>query len=285
LHDRNKTIVELTVVGDDRKGVVAAFTNFIFKHAGNIEATNQSVNSGSFGMHLEASFDRKPDKAEFNKGLTVLAKKLGMEVGVHYHEYDREQNLAILVTKEVHCLAGILSAVKSGRLKVKVPVIIGSEGTLAGVAGSHGVPFYVANQRDQDKRERRIFQILQRYNIDIIALARYMRILTPGFVWRYPNKIVNIHPSLLPAFPGAMPYQQAFENGARVVGCTAHFVMMGLDAGPIIWQEALRVRPGETLQSIRLRGQQLEVKALVKALQLFSQGKVEVRWGKTYFDS
>jgi formyltetrahydrofolate deformylase len=285
LRDGNKTSVELTVVGDDRKGVVAAFTNFIFKHRGNIEATNQSVNGGFFGMHLEASFDRKPDKAEFTKGLAILAKKLGMEVGVHYHEHDREQNLAILVTKESHCLTGILSAVKSGRLKVKVPVIIGSEGTLASVAGSYGIPFRVANQRDQDKRERRIFQILQRYNIDIIALARYMRILTPGFVWRYPNKIINIHPSLLPAFPGAMAYQQAFENGARVVGCTAHFVMMGLDVGPIIWQEALRVRPAESLQSIRLRGQQLEVKTLVKALQLFTLGKVEVRWGKTYFNS
>jgi len=202
---------------------------------------------------------------------------------VHFHEPGKKMNLAILVTKEPHCLTGLLDAVRAGKLKVKVPVIIGSETALAHVAESRGIPFYVADQKDQEKRERRMYQVLQRHEVDIVALAKYMRILTPGLVWRYPNKIINIHPSLLPAFPGALAYQQAFEKGARIIGCTAHFVTEGLDTGPIICQEAIKVEPGETFQSIKQRGHRLEAVALTKALQLFTESKVEVRWGKAYF--
>ena len=109
-----------------------------------------------------------------------------------------------------------------------------------------------------------------------------MRILSPNFVWRYPNKIINVHPSLLPAFPGAYAYEQAFERGARIIGCTAHFVTMDLDEGPIIWQESFRVNSGENIVSIRKRGHELEAKSLLKALQLYTQGKLEVRWGNVF---
>jgi len=283
MRDKRKTTVELTVVGGDRKGVVAAFTNFIFKNGGNIEATNQSVNGGLFGMHLEASFNARPEKSNLERQLSSLAKDLGMEVRVHYHEPDREPRVAILVTREPHCLRGVLEAVEKGDLRVKVAVIVGSEATLAPLARSWGIPFYVANQKDRGKRERRTIQIMERRDVDMVVLARYMWVLSANLVWRYPNKIINIHPSLLPAFPGAMPYQQAYDNGARIVGCTAHFVTVNLDQGPIIWQETIKVRPNEGVQSIRRRGQQLEAKTLVKALQLCTQGKVEVRWGRTHF--
>ena len=283
MKDGNRTLVELTVVGRDRKGVVASFTNLIFKHGGNIESVNQNVVSGLFGMHLGARFSRSFDEIELTKELRALGGRLGMDVGVHYQEKGRLANLAIMVTREMPCPQRILNAVKNGSLKAKAAVMIGSEGTLEKLAKEYSLPFYTVNSSDLKKRETRILSILQKYNIDVIALARYMRILSPNFVWRYPNKIINVHPSILPAFPGAYAYEQAYEKGARIMGCTAHFVTMDLDEGPIIWQEAFKVVPGESLKRIRTRGQELEAKSLVKALQLHCQGKLEVRWGRVYF--
>ena len=125
-----------------------------------------------------------------------------MDVGVHYQETRRKPNLAILVTKEAQCPERILAAVKNGRLRANIAVIIGSEDALKEMALREKKPFYSVNSADTDKREKRILSILQKHNADIIALARYMRILSPNFVWRYPNKIINVHPSILPAFPG-----------------------------------------------------------------------------------
>ena len=280
--ERNRTFVELSVVGKDRKGVVASFTNLLFKHGGNIESVNQNVVRGLFGMQLEASFGKEVDQSCLTTEFRKLGKELSMDVGIHYQETGRKPNLAVLVTKEAHCLERLFSAVNNGRLMANVAVVIGSEDSLKELARQEKKPFYSVPDSDTDKRENRILSILQKHDVDFIALARYMRILSPNFVWRYPNKIINVHPSILPAFPGAFAYEQAFERGARIIGCTAHFVTMDLDEGPIIWQESFRVRPGEDLKSIRTRGRELEAKALVKAIQLYTQGKLEVRWGKVY---
>jgi formyltetrahydrofolate deformylase len=283
--ERNRTVVELSVVGKDRKGVVASFTNLLFKNGGNIESVNQNVVRGLFGMQLEASFAKDVDQESLTREFRKLGKELAMDVGIHYQETGRKPNLAILVTKEAHCAEKIFSAVKTGRLRANITVIIGSEDTLKEMARREKKPFYTVSDADTDSRENKILSILQKHNVDIIALARYMRILSPNFVWRYPNKIINVHPSILPAFPGAFAYEQAFERGARIIGCTAHFVTMDLDEGPIIWQESFRVKPEEDIKSIRARGRELEAKALMKALQLYTQGKLDVRWGKVHIKS
>ncbi|MDG6906525.1 MAG: formyltetrahydrofolate deformylase [Nitrososphaerota archaeon] len=280
--ERNRTFVELSVVGKDRKGVVASFTSLLFKNGGNIESVSQNVVRGLFGMQLEASFSQNVGQDYLTREFRRLGRELSMDVGIHYQETGRKPNLAILVTKEPQCPERIIDAVKNERLRANIAVVIGSESTLAGFAKQEKLPFYSVNDLDTDKRESRMLSILQNHNVDIIALARYMRILSPNFVWRYPNKIINVHPSILPAFPGAFAYEQAFERGARIIGCTAHFVTMDLDEGPIIWQESFRVKSNEDLKSIRARGRELEAKALVKALQLFTRGRLEVRWGKVY---
>jgi len=279
---RDKTVVELSVVGKDRKGVVASFTNLLFKNAGNIESVNQNVVRGLFGMQLEASFGGRVDEEYLTREFRKLGKELGMDVGVHYQETGRKLNLALLVTREAECPERIFAAVDGGRLRANIAVVIGSEETLRNMAERKEKPFYSVGIGDSAKREARILSILQKHNVDIIALARYMRILSPNFVWRYPNKIINVHPSLLPAFPGAFAYEQAIERGARIIGCTAHFVTMDLDEGPIIWQESFRVKPGEDLKSIRAKGRDLEARALLKALQLYTRGKLDVRWGRVY---
>ena len=279
---KGKTLIEVTVVGPDRKGVVADITNFIFKSGGNIEKINQSVLRGLFGMQFEASFAEKICREQLDLGLKQLAKKLSMEIKVHYQEPNRLQNVAIFVSKEPQCLVRLLQAKKKGQIRANISVIIASDFTLKSVADDVGIPFHAVVHRDQAEAENRILQLIERYNIDLIVLARYMRILTPNFVWRYPNRIINIHPSLLPAFPGAYAYIQAYERGAKIIGCTAHFVTEDLDQGPIIYQESFKVSTSDTLDTIKKKGQELEAATLLEGVRLYLERKLEVYWGKVY---
>ncbi|MDQ3977091.1 MAG: formyltetrahydrofolate deformylase [Thermoproteota archaeon] len=282
LASKGKTLVEVTVVGPDRKGVVADITNFIFKSGGNIEKINQNVFRGLFGMQFEASFAQEISRERLDLGLKQLAKKLSMEIKVHYQEPNRLQNVAIFVSKEPQCLEGLLQAKKNGQIRANISVIIGSDDTLKSIADDFRIPFHTVVHRDQAKAENRILQLIEQYNIDLIVLARYMRILSPNFVWHYPNRIINIHPSLLPAFPGAYAYVQAYERGAKIIGCTAHFVTEDLDQGPIIYQESFKVSTSDTLDTIKKKGQELEAATLLEGVRLYLENKLEVYWGKVY---
>src|SRR5919198_6271558 len=148
---KGKTLIEVTVVGADRKGVVADITNFIFKNGGNIEKLNQNVVRGLFGMQLEASFAEEIATKQLDQGLKQLAKKLSMEIKVHYQEPNRLQNVAIFVSKELHCLAKLLEAKKKGEIKANIPVIIGSENTLKLMADEAGIPFHAVVHTDQSE--------------------------------------------------------------------------------------------------------------------------------------
>lgn len=277
-----KTFVEVTIVGKDKEGIVADTTNYIFKQGGNIEKINQNVVKGLFGMHLEASFP-EIDKARMKNELDSLGKKLQMEVKVHFHEENKIKNVAILVSKEDHCLLKILNSRIAGEIKCNISLIIGSDEKLKTVADSFGIPFFYVTHIEQSEAEREILQLIEKFDIDLIVLARYMRILTPNFVWRYPNRIINIHPSLLPAFPGAFAYVQAYERGAKIIGCTAHFVTEDLDQGPIIIQESFKVLQEDTLETIKVKGQVAEAFALFEAVKLFLEDKLEVNWGKVSY--
>ncbi|MDQ2684696.1 MAG: formyltetrahydrofolate deformylase [Thermoproteota archaeon] len=281
-HSKTKTFVEVTIVGKDKEGIVADTTNYIFKNGGNIEKINQNVVKGLFGMHLEASFPLI-DKKKMQSELDSLGKKLQMEVKVHFHEEDKVKNVAILVSKEDHCLLKILNSHVSREINCNISLIIGSDEKLKPVAESYGIPFFYVNHIEQSLAERDILQLIEKFDIDLIVLARYMRILSPNFVWRYPNRIINIHPSLLPAFPGAYAYVQAYERGAKIIGCTAHFVTEDLDQGPIIIQESFKVLQEDTLETIKVKGQLAEAVALLEAVKLFLEDKLEVYWGKVSY--
>ena len=280
--EKAKTILEVTVIGDDRKGVVADITNFIFKIGGNIEQVNQNVVRGLFGMQLEASFETV-DRKKIDLGMRSLAKKLGMEIKVHYEEPDRLRNIAIFVSKQTNCLLRLLEAKEKRVINANIPLIIGSEATLASIAEQNGITFHtIDDKKDPILAENKILKLTEQHNIDLIILARYMRVLSPNFVWRYPNRIINIHPSLLPAFPGAYAYVQAYERGAKIVGCTAHFVTEDLDQGPIVCQDSFRVKESDTLDTIRKKGQSLEAETLLKATKLYLEGRLEVYWGRVH---
>lgn len=278
----SKTFVEVTIVGKDKEGIVADTTNYIFKNGGNIEKINQNVVKGLFGMHLEASF-HIIDKVKMQSELDTLGKKLQMEVKVHFHEENKVKNVAILVSREDHCLLKILNSKTAGEINCNISLIIGSDEKLRPIADNYSIPFFFVNHTDQNIAEKEVLKLVEKFDIDLIVLARYMRILTPNFVWRYPNRIINIHPSLLPAFPGAYAYVQAYERGAKIIGCTAHFVTEDLDQGPIIVQESFKVASEDTLETIKVKGQIAEAFALLEAVKLFLEDKLEVYWGKVTY--
>lgn len=282
LYTNAKTFIEITIVGEDKKGIVADITKYIFKNGGNIEKINQNVVKGLFGMHLEASF-QKISKSKVKKELADLSHRLKMEIKIHFHEENRIKNVAIFVSKEDHCLLKILNSVSKGEISSNISIIIGSDEKLKSIADSYHIPFFYIDHVNHNESENRILQLIDQFDIDLIVLARYMRILTPNFVWRYPNRIINIHPSLLPAFPGAFAYVQAYERGAKIIGCTAHFVTEDLDQGPIIIQESFKVLPGDTLETIKIKGQSAESTALLEAVKLFLSDRIEVYWGKVNF--
>ena len=277
-----KTIVGITVVGKDREGIVAQFTNFVFQKHGNIEKVNQNVIKGLFGMYLEVSFTSKINFKKLDSELQKLGKKIRMEVSTH-SETNSEKNIAIFVTKEDHCLKEILSARRT--VKGKISVIVGTEKALAPLAKKAKIPFIIVNDRNQEKAEEKLLKLCKKFEVDVIVLARYMRILTPNFAWRYPDRIINIHPSLLPAFPGSLAYAQAFERGTKIVGVTSHYVTENLDQGPIIFQDSFKVTPEDTLESIKRNGQKLEATTLFKAVKMHLDNKLEVRWRKVHVKS
>ena len=279
-----KIVVGITVVGEDREGIVATFTNFVFSKSGNIENVNQNVIKGLFGMYLEASFAKNFDVRNFDSEIQKLAKKEKMDVNTH-HETNSQKNIAIFVTKEPLCLETILSAAKKKSLKGNISVIVGTEKTLQPIAKKIKVPFIAIEEKNQEKAEAQIIEVCKKYNIDLIALARYMRILTPNFVWRYPNRIINIHPSLLPAFPGPLAYTQAYERGTKIIGVTSHYVTENLDQGPIIFQDSFDVNPNVSLEEIKSKGQKLEANTLLNAIKLHLENKLEVRWRKVHIKS
>jgi len=277
-----KTVLGITVVGKDREGIVAVFTNFAFSKGGNIEKVNQNVIKGLFGMYLEVSFSKTVDVKRFDAEIQSLAKKEKMDVSIH-HETNSQKNIAVFVTKEALCLKTILGSAKS--LKGKISVIVSTEKTLAPLAKKAKIPFVIVQEKNQEKAEAKIIEICKKYEIDLISLARYMRILSPNFVWRYPNRIINIHPALLPAFPGALAYAQAYERGTKIVGVTAHYVTENLDQGPIIFQDSFKVDPNDTLEKIKEKGQRLEADTLLKAMKMHLENKLEVRWRKVHIKS
>ena len=274
-----KRLVGITVVGKDKEGIVANFTNFVFEKNGNLEQVNQNVIKGLFGMYLEVSFTSKINTEKFDSDIQKLAKKLKMQVNTH-HETNSQKNIAVFVTKEPHCLNTILKSRSKKEIKGNISVIVGTEKTLSSIAKKAKIPFVMINERNQDKAETKILQICKKYDIDLIVLARYMRILSPNFVWRYPNRIINIHPSLLPAFPGALAYEQAFERGTKIIGVTSHYVTENLDQGPIIFQDSFKVTPDDTLESIKREGQKLEAETLLIATKMHLSNKLDVRWRK-----
>ena len=203
-----------------------------------------------------------------------------MEIKVRFTEPRRRQRMAIMVTREPHCFEKILGALKSGALtKAEPALVLSNRRDLEPLARKHRLPFVHIPWEDRLKAEQHALRVLDEHEVDFIVLARFMKILSPNFVWRFKNKIINIHPSLLPSFPGPQAYRQAYEQGVKIIGVSSHFVTMNLDEGPIIAQDCFAVRPRMTLKQIVAAGQKLEAATLLKAVKLYLNKRLDVYWG------
>ena len=275
-----KIYATITVIGRDQSGVVARVTSFLFVQKANIEGLEEKVTRGQFGMTIQASWPANAcSEQTIRAGLSELARALGMEIKIRFIEPSRRQRMALFVTRETHCFEAIMAAVRAGRLKADPTLVVGNHPDLESLAKKHKLPYVHIPWTDRVKAEKRALHVLEKHEIDFVVLARFMKILSPIFVWHFKNKIINIHPSLLPSFPGPNAYRQAHEHGVKIVGVTSHFVSMHLDEGPIIAQGSFELRAGMSLKEIVTAGQQLEAKVLVKAIQLYLTKRLDVYWG------
>jgi len=276
-----KTFATITVIGRDKTGVIARVTNFLFEQHANIEALEEQVTRGQFSMTLQASW--KPgmlDGRSLESGLLKLSQDLKMEIKLRFTNPRQRQRMAILVTREPHCFEAILAGFKRGQFKEAEPVVVvGNRTDLKPLADKHKLPFVHVPWIERAEAEEKLLALVEEHHVDFMVLARFMKILSPNVVWRFKNKIINIHPSLLPSFPGAQAYRQAYEHGVKIAGVTAHFVSMHLDEGPIISQGSFEIKPTMTLGEIVAAGQALESKVLVRAIKLYLSKRLDVYWG------
>jgi len=263
----------------DSKGLIAQITNICYKHQLNIIRNTEYVDadSGRFFMRtqLEGIFNDHTLMLDLDRALPAGSERQLVSSG--------KKRVVILVTKEAHCLGDILIKVFDGTLQLDIAAVIGNHPQLAALATKFDLPYHFIDhqQISRVEHEQKIVAQIEQYQPDYLVLAKFMRVLSPEFVARYPNRIINIHHSFLPAFIGAQPYQQAFNRGVKIIGATAHFVTDHLDEGPIISQMVINVDHTYSAADMAKAGRDVEKNALTKALELVQQDRVFVHGNKT----
>ncbi len=281
---RSRAVV--SVVGRDQKGVVARISTYLASADVNIEDIEQRVMEGLFIMTMLVDIsDLSITLDELVTGLQEIGRDIAMEVKVRLAGRPAERKrVALLVTKEPHCLEELIHDRDAGRLNGDIVAVLSNHPTLGDVAKAAGLPFAWSGSTDKEQHFDWLLSQLAAAKPDLVVLARYMQVLSGKVIDRYPFRIINIHPSLLPYHPGPNAYRQAWEEGVRVSGCTAHFVTEQLDAGPVILQDVFHIRVGEDpLEDVKARGQALEGKVLSKAVQLFLNDELVVKDKKVIF--
>jgi len=278
----SRQYTEVTVVGEDKTGLIARVTTLLFERDINIEDLDQAVRDGVFRMTMHVdTVEMTCTAEELRTALHELGDDLGVDIQVRFPADRDTQTIAVLVTKESHPLEALFEAWADGELGAEISVIIGNHSDLEPLADHYGVDFHDIGDEKGTPDEGRLLELLDEYDADLIVLARYMRILSPNVVFRYEDRIINIHPSLLPAFPGAEAYRQAIDKGVRIAGVTAHYVTTDLDQGPIITQRAFNAPAGASEEELERCGQPLEAQALLEAVQLHLDDAVSVYHGRT----
>lgn len=271
----------------DRQGIITEVTRFITDNQGNIVYLDQHVDrqNSMFFMRIEWELEHFliPRAKIYDYVDTMYAGKYGMTFNLYFS--DKRPRMAIFVSKMSHCLYDLLARYKAGEWAVDIPCIISNHEDMRYVADQFGIPYYVWSIRkdhsNKDEVEREEMALLERENITFIVLARYMQIISDKMIERYPNHIINIHHSFLPAFIGARPYHQAYERGVKIIGATSHYVTAELDAGPIIEQDVVRITHRDTPESLVLKGRDLEKIVLSRAVTKHIERKVLTYNNKT----
>ncbi|MDD4637591.1 MAG: formyltetrahydrofolate deformylase [Bacteroidales bacterium] len=269
----------------DQPGILAAVTNFINVNGGNILYLNQHVDNEEhvFFMRIEWNLDSfsipKDRISEYFE--TLYAARFSMVYSLHFS--DQIPRMAIFVSKMSHCIYDMLARYASNEWMVEVPLIISNHPDLKIIADRFGIDFELVPISKENKAEQEQYELdlLKKYKIDFIVLARYMQVISDQFIDHYPNRIINIHHSFLPAFVGAKPYHAAFERGVKLIGATSHYVTKDLDAGPIIEQDVVRISHKDNVRTLVHKGQDLEKIVLSRAVEKHLQRKVLAYKNKT----
>ena len=269
----------------DQSGIINAITGFIHNYGGNIVYLDQHVDEELtiFFMRLESEFSN--ESIEFSKFKEEFETKLALpyEMIWSIHPGNLKPRMAIFVSKYNHCLYDLLSRYKSGELEVEIPFILSNHEEAKHIAEQFEIPFYYipVTKDSKEDAEQKQLELLKSHNIDFIVLARYMQILSSKIIDHFPNKIINIHHSFLPAFAGAKPYHAAFARGVKIIGATSHYVTEALDAGPIIEQDVTMVSHSHRVKDFIAKGRDLEKIVLSRAVQLHVDRKTMVYNNKT----
>jgi len=268
----------------DRMGLVSRISHFVFERGGNILDLDEHVDTYGQYFFLRLAWDMKNFSiavSEIKEAFTPLAKEFNAEWKINFT--GNNLRVAIFVSGYDHCLQEILWRHSLGEFNIEIPLIISNHEDLKPLADHYGIPYYFfpVTKENKIKVEKKELALLKENNIDTIVLARYMQILTPQFVNEYPNKIINIHHSFLPAFAGTNPYKQAYERGVKIIGATSHYVTNELDDGPIIEQDIIRITHKDTVNDLIRKGRDLERLILARALYYHSQHRILVHSKKT----
>lgn len=269
----------------DQPGIIAVITEFINTNGGNILYLDQYVDrvNGIFYMRVEWDLEKFliPKEKINDYFFTLYAQRYNMVYRLSFT--DRKQRMALFVSKMSHCLYDILARYTAGDWEVEIPLIVSNHPDLRHVGEQFGIPFEVipVTRDNKAEMEAREFELLEKYEIDFIVLARYMQVLSEDFINRYPNRIINIHHSFLPAFVGAKPYHAAYERGVKLIGATSHYVTTELDAGPIIEQDIVRITHKDTVADLVHKGRDLEKIVLSRAVEKHIQRKILAYKNKT----
>lgn len=259
----------------DKKGLVAAITGLVSAHSGNILSLDQHVDSQEslFFMRLEWALEGF-DMERFQREFSALAWGMNMQWQLRYSAH--KPAVAIMVSRYPHCLADLLHRHQDGELACTIPFIVSNHTDTQSLAAFHGIPFHHIPVTGATKAaaEEQHRKLMEDHNVDLIVLARYMQILSPAFVARYPGRIINVHHSFLPAFTGAKPYHAAFERGVKLIGATSHYVTDALDEGPIIEQSVTRISHRDQLEKLIEKGRDSERMVLSRAVKWHIEGRI-----------
>ena len=281
----NKNTAKLLLHCPDKPGIISAVTDFITINKGNIVYLDQYVDhiENIFFMRIEwelSDFLVPREKIE-DYFETLYAQKYEMSFRLYFS--DIKPRMAIFVSKMSHCLFDMLARYATGEWNVEIPLIISNHPNLQHVAEKFGIPFYLfpITKETKAEQEAKEMELLAKHKINFIVLARYMQVISENMINSYPNRIINIHHSFLPAFVGAKPYHAAFERGVKIIGATSHYVTSELDAGPIIEQDVVRITHKDTVQDLVSKGKDLEKIVLSRAVQKHIERKVLAYKNKT----
>lgn len=268
----------------DQKGLVFKLTDQIFKFGGNITGLNEHVDTAEqkFFIRIAFGYDSKCiSQNELAVGFEKLADNFNATWQLNFH--DEKQKIVIFVSKYEHCLQEILWRNTLNEFNIEIVGIISNHNDLEYLAKQHNYLFYhfEVTKENKPEVEQKQIELLNKLNVNTVVLARYMQILSPNFVEKFRNRIINIHHSFLPAFAGGNPYKQAYQRGVKIIGATSHYVTAELDEGPIIEQDIVRITHNDTLKDLIRKGRDLERLVLARALLLHSQHKILVDGKKT----